>query len=90
MKALIMVEINPFLSPDEPEPKPENYTYSLSVMNEVGIPVLFREKRDLIPMPEKKPDRAYWHDDEFSEGYRDGWNACLEEIEKNVRKAEHD
>ena len=42
------------------------------------------------PLPEKKPDRAYWHDDEFSEGYRDGWNACLEEIEKNVREAEHD
>lgn len=44
----------------------------------------------LKPMPEKKPDRAYWHDDEFSEGYRDGWNACLEEIEKNVREAEHE
>ena len=90
MKALIMVEIDPFLFPDEPEPKPENYTYALSVMNEVGIPVVFRENRDLILMPEK---RVLNEEEQYERQYDTfdaGWNACLEEIEKNVRKAKHD
>ena len=87
MKALIMVEIDPFLSPDEPEPKPENYTYALSVMNEVGIPVVFRENRDLIMMPERK---AVTFTKNENVDYILGWNACLEEIEKNVREAKHD
>ena len=87
MKALIMVEIDPFLSPGEPEPKPENYTYALSVMNEVGIPVIYRENSDLIMMPDKmKTDANDIEEDSFCQG----WNACLEEIEKNVREAEHD
>ena len=25
-----------------------------------------------------------------TDGYKEGFNACLEEIEKNVREAEHD
>lgn len=87
MKALIMVEIDPFLSTGEPEPKPENYTYALSVMNEVGIPVVFRENRDLILMPEKK---ELTFEQNENRDYKLGWNACLEEIEKDVRKAEHD
>ena len=87
MKALIMVEIDPFLSPDEPEPKPENYTYALSVMNEVGIPVVYRENRDLILMPERKV-MTFTKNENVD--YILGWNACLEEIEKDVRKAEHD
>lgn len=87
MKALILVEIDPFLSPGEPEPKPENYTYALSVMNEVGIPVVYRENRDLIMMPERKVMTFTKNE---NADYILGWNACLEEIEKDVREAEHD
>ena len=86
MKALIMVEIDPFLSPGEHDPKPENYTYALSVMNEVGIPVVFRENRDLILMPEKK-EILFVQNENIN--YKRGWNACLEEIERNVREAEY-
>ena len=78
MKALIMVEIDPFLSPGESEPKLENYTYALSVMNEVGIPVVFRENRDLIMMPKRK---AVTFTKNENADYILGWNACLEEIE---------
>ena len=78
MKALIMVEIDPFLSHGESEPKLENYTYALSVMNEVGIPVVFRENRDLIMMPKRK---AVTFTKNENADYILGWNACLEEIE---------
>ena len=42
-----------------------------------------------------KPMPTYdWHEEgkenECEEWYRNGWNDCLEEIEKDVRKAEHD
>lgn len=95
MKALIMVEIDPFRSSDEPEPKPENYTYALSVMNEVGIPVVFRENRNLILMPQKIESGKIEDGTKTNipipvEHFAMGWNACIEEIEKNVRKAEHD
>lgn len=92
MKALIMVEIDPFLSPDEPEPKLKNYKYALSVMNEVGIPVIYRENEDLIMMPEKITRNVMEGTscEEWQSLYDEGWNDCIEEIEKNVREAEHD
>ena len=38
----------------------------------------------LKPLPHKL--QADW----YTDGYKEGFNACLEEIEKNVREAEHD